>query len=264
MRDDGQVTPAFWIGDTGKKLRGDVNAQGLAMYLMTSPHSTMTGVFHCPILYMAHETGLGMEGACKALARLLQEGFCEYDEASESVFVVRMASFQIAQSLKAGDKRILGLQREVEKMQPAVLRERFIATYSEAFKLGETGKNASPYQAPCKPLPSQEQEQEQEQELASPQAALPPATASPAKTGTRLPEDWTLPSEWRDWAIESRPDLDAEAVADSFRDFWVAKPGKDGRKADWQATWRNWVRNQKTAGSLFSAKSANATFAGAI
>jgi hypothetical protein len=224
----------------------------------------MTGVFHCPVLYMAHETGLGLEGASKALARLLQEGFCEYDEASESVFVVRMGSFQIAPSLKTGDKRILGLQREVEKMQPAVLRERFIATYSEAFKLGDAGKNASPLQAPCKPLPSQEQEQEQEQELDAPKAPPQQAPAAPTKTGTRLPEDWTLPSEWRDWAIESRPDLDAEAVADSFRDFWVAKPGKDGRKADWQATWRNWVRNQKTAGSLFSAKSANSTFAGAI
>ena len=264
MRDYGQVTPAFWIGETGKKLRGDVNAQVLAMYLMTSPHSTMTGVFHCPVLYMAHETGLGLEGASKALARLLQEGFCEYDEASESVFVVRIASFKIAPSLKTRDKRILGLQREVEKMQPAVLRERFIATYSEAFKLGDAGKNASPLQAPCKPLPSQEQEQEQEQELDAPKAPPQQAPAAPTKTGTRLPEDWTLPSEWRDWAIESRPDLDAEAVADSFRDFWVAKPGKDGRKADWQATWRNWVRNQKTAGSLFSAKPANATFAGAI
>jgi len=264
MRDYGQVTPTFWIGETGKKLRGDAGAQVLALYLMTSPHSTMTGVFHCPVLYMAHETGLGLEGASKALARLLQEGFCEYDEASESVFVVRMASFQIAQSLKAGDKRILGLQREVEKMQPAVLRERFIATYSEAFKLGETGKNASPYQAPCKPLPSQEQEQEQEQELASPQAALPPATASPAKTGTRLPGDWTLPDEWRAWAIEARPDLDVGTVADSFHDFWVAKPGKDGRKADWLATWRNWVRNQKAPGLFSAGRSSSQTFAGAI
>ena len=264
MRDYGQVTPAFWIGDTGKKLRGDVNAQVLAMYLMTSPHSTMTGVFHCPILYMAHETGLGFEGASKALARLLQEGFCEYDEASESVFVVRMASFQIAPSLKTGDKRILGLQREVEKMQPVVLRERFIATYSEAFKLGNTGGKSSPLQAPCKPLPSQEQEQEQEQELDAPQAAPPPSPAAPTKTGTRLPEDWTLPNEWRQWAEGERPDVDVEALGDSFRDFWVSKPGKDGRKLDWLATWRNWVRSQKTPVGSFAKRTSVSAFAGAI
>ena len=34
-------------------------------------------------------------------------------------------------------------------------------------------------------------------------------------------------------------------VADQFKDFWCAKPGKDGVKLDWAATWRNWVRNQK-------------------
>lgn len=27
-----------------------------------------------------------------------------------------------------------------------------------------------------------------------------------------------------------------------FADHWRSKPGKDGRKADWGATWRNWIR----------------------
>jgi hypothetical protein len=30
--------------------------------------------------------------------------------------------------------------------------------------------------------------------------------------------------------------------AEKFRDFWLGKPGKDGTKADWFATWRNWAR----------------------
>jgi hypothetical protein len=33
-------------------------------------------------------------------------------------------------------------------------------------------------------------------------------------------------------------------VADSFRDFWIAKAGTGGVKLDWQATWRNWIRSQ--------------------
>ena len=28
-------------------------------------------------------------------------------------------------------------------------------------------------------------------------------------------------------------------------DYWRGKAGKDGRKADWLATWRNWVRNER-------------------
>ena len=30
--------------------------------------------------------------------------------------------------------------------------------------------------------------------------------------------------------------------AERFRDYWTGKAGKDGRKADWPATWRNWIR----------------------
>lgn len=71
-----------------------------------------------------------------------------------------------------------------------------------------------------------------------------PSAKSPR--GTALPKDWELPGDWRTWAEGARPDVDVLTVADSFRDYWVAKPGKDGRKADWLATWRNWVRNQRS------------------
>lgn len=70
-----------------------------------------------------------------------------------------------------------------------------------------------------------------------------PSAKSPR--GTALPKDWTLPDDWRTWAEKERPDVDVVTVSESFRDFWIAKPGKDGRKADWLATWRNWVRNQR-------------------
>ena len=71
-----------------------------------------------------------------------------------------------------------------------------------------------------------------------------PSAKSPR--GTALPETWTLPDDWKTWAEKERPDVDPQTAADSFRDYWVAKPGKDGRKADWLATWRNWVRNQRS------------------
>ena len=66
-----------------------------------------------------------------------------------------------------------------------------------------------------------------------------------SQRGSRLATNWVLPDEWEYWANKERPDLNARQVAEQFRDFWCAKPGKDGVKLDWQATWRNWVRNQK-------------------
>lgn len=51
--------------------------------------------------------------------------------------------------------------------------------------------------------------------------------------GSRLPQDWT-----------PEGDYDREEL-ERFRDYWIAKAGKDGVKLDWQATWRNWLRNSK-------------------
>jgi len=66
--------------------------------------------------------------------------------------------------------------------------------------------------------------------------------------GTRLPDDWTLPDDWRTWAKQTRPawsDAYIAELADGFRDYWVAKPGTAATKLDWPATWRTWVRNSR-------------------
>jgi len=66
-----------------------------------------------------------------------------------------------------------------------------------------------------------------------------------APRGSRLPDDWVLSDELRAWAVQERPDIDAERTADEFRDYWTAKPGKDALKLDWAKTWHNWVRNER-------------------
>ncbi len=63
--------------------------------------------------------------------------------------------------------------------------------------------------------------------------------------GSRLSADWVLPEDWESWASQERPDLNPQKVGEQFKDFWIAKAGAAGVKLDWQATWRNWVRNQR-------------------
>ena len=65
--------------------------------------------------------------------------------------------------------------------------------------------------------------------------------------GSRLQSDFELPESWKVWAKEHRSDLSIENTFDGFKDFWIAKAGKDASKMNWEATWRNWVRNQKQA-----------------
>lgn len=59
---------------------------------------------------------------------------------------------------------------------------------------------------------------------------------------SRLSTDFQLPDSWISFCKETRPDLDAQATFLEFKDYWIAKAGKDGCKTDWEATWRNWVR----------------------
>lgn len=56
----------------------------------------------------------------------------------------------------------------------------------------------------------------------------------------RIPDDWQ-PDDL--FALREGLSLDgAKREAAKFRDYWQAQPGAKGRKTDWTATWRNWVR----------------------
>lgn len=74
---------------------------------------------------------------------------------------------------------------------------------------------------------------------------LPPSAAT--KMATSLPKDWKPSPEQIAQARESRPDVDVALEAQKFVDYWIAKGGKEGRKLDWDATWRNWIRNARGA-----------------
>jgi hypothetical protein len=82
-------------------------------------------------------------------------------------------------------------------------------------------------------------------------ANAPPTTKprSGSSRGSRLTEDWALPPDWKEWAYShlseyglTPDDGEVERQADAFRDYWAAKTGAGATKANWQATWRNWIR----------------------
>jgi hypothetical protein len=232
MRDYGIVSPKFWVGETGKRLRNNRDAQVLAVYLMTSPHSTMTGVYLMPLLYAAHETGIPFEGVSKALARLIDEGFCEYDFASETVFVLHMAAWQIGETLEASDKRVIGVRKEVERMTSSLLRQRFIEVYDARYHLNFGKPLARPFQAPSKPGSGS-------------------GTRSRTGTGeevrsrspaTHLPGDFRLTDERKAVAILEH--LDPDRTFAKFQNYWKAASGAKARKRDWDAAWQTWCLNE--------------------
>lgn len=61
--------------------------------------------------------------------------------------------------------------------------------------------------------------------------------------GRRIDPDWTLDDVGRAYAAsQGLTPSEVDGEASKFRDFWLAKAGADGRKADWAAAWRTWVR----------------------
>ena len=158
MREYGQVQCAFWQSDLGN-LTDD--GKLLALYLMTGPHASSTGVYHCPLLYMATETGLSLEEASKSLQRLIEGGFCDFDEASEWVFIHNMAKFQVGEAINPKDKRHKWLMREIDSM-PKPLMLRFVSMYGKAFNIPEWKELTRGMQGASKPHRSQDHDQDHE------------------------------------------------------------------------------------------------------
>ena len=65
------------------------------------------------------------------------------------------------------------------------------------------------------------------------------------KRATRIPDGFAVTDPMRQWAAANgAAQLDLEAITDEFVDYWRGVVGAKGVKADWMATWRNWIRRK--------------------
>lgn len=76
---------------------------------------------------------------------------------------------------------------------------------------------------------------------------ITPSLRSGGARGTRLSPDWEPSGETWNEIVAEFDSSDAAAQwmgreLAKFRDYWTAQPGQKGVKADWNATWRNWIR----------------------
>ena len=78
-------------------------------------------------------------------------------------------------------------------------------------------------------------------------SAKPPSPTPKNNRATRLKEDWELPDDWGEatvkeygWSVKKIVD-----ISEAFKDYWIAKSGKNATKVNWEATWRSWCRIQQ-------------------
>jgi hypothetical protein len=65
----------------------------------------------------------------------------------------------------------------------------------------------------------------------------------PQQRATRLNSDWEPSPQDIAWAKDNRPAVDWREEALKFRNYWLAKGGKDAAKTNWHRTWQNWIIN---------------------
>ncbi|WP_168404782.1 DNA-binding protein [Erwinia amylovora] len=221
MRDYATVSPQFWLGKTGRELRcAGAEAQVVAFYLITSPHANMLGLYYLPVLYLAHETGLGLEGASKGLERAIKAGFCSYDEHSEMVWVHEMAGYQVGRSLKPGDNRCAGVRNEYASLPENPFLPGFFERYQADFLMTKKRGKERAREGAFKVLSSQDQEQDQDQEL---KENMSDSKKKPNQT----------------------PPAGNKKYPDEFETLWREYPGREGSnsKAGAYKTWKARIRD---------------------
>ena len=147
------------------------------------------------------------------------------------VYVQKRIQEELAEyKLKAGTNKRIAIEREINR------------------KLKSTNRTQPVNEPPPnhKPRTINQEPGTTNQEPGTKNQEPKPVDKAPA---TRLPADWKPSLTDLEFCKTSRPELNPFDVADGFVDYWIAQPGAKGRKADWSATWRNWVRNQRGATS---------------
>src|SRR4249919_152895 len=89
MRDYGKVHTSFWASDTLRDL--DADAKLLALYLLTSQHTHMAGVFNLPDAYACHDLGWTSERLSNGFATLCESGWLRRDRGW--VWIVKFSKF---------------------------------------------------------------------------------------------------------------------------------------------------------------------------
>lgn len=135
MRDYAKVSPRFWLHGSGKRLRGDTEAQLVALHLLTGPSSTMIGLYYLPLPMLAHETGLSVDNARAAMERVCSSGFAAYDDQSELVWVRNAAEFEFGDGKKLGAKREKGIANQLLRFGGHRFVRDFLFRYGTRYRI---------------------------------------------------------------------------------------------------------------------------------
>lgn len=174
MRDYGKVHSKFWSSADIRALSDD--GRLLALYLMTSPHTTIAGVFRLPDGYVCEDMKWTAEQVAEAFRELLSKGFANRCETSKWVWIVKHLEWNPPENpnqRKSAAKVARGVPPEC-CWQPEFMR---VCGPSLGIETAPPpSAKTNPSLTVVKPFLNQEQEQEQEQKKPTASSAAKPPT----------------------------------------------------------------------------------------
>ena len=136
MRAFASVPPTVWQNEI-KRLKGEPEAVSVYFHLLTSPHSTMIGIYSLSVGYMALDLGIHEEGASKGLQRVCEADLATFDDKREIVWVHDMALSQIAPRMAPKDNRVVSVAKHLAILPICPITLQFYGKYRDLFHLRE-------------------------------------------------------------------------------------------------------------------------------
>ena len=122
MRDYGKIFTTFWTSPTARAMSED--GRTVALYLMSSPHTNMIGVFRLPDGYICEDLQWPSERVSKGLANCSLNGFATREEGSKWLVIHKHLQWNPIENpnqAKAALKLIESIPQEMPE-KPAVAR----------------------------------------------------------------------------------------------------------------------------------------------
>lgn len=261
-RDHARIKLTIWDDAAWRAL--SVEGQHLFLTLLAAPSINNAGVADWrPLRIAALAAGWTVEQVEQAGKELESARFIVIDHSTEEVLVrtfVRhdgiMLGPKTAQGMANAYRRVVSLEirqviiQELVKLRPDLPNSTAwrVADVVELLDGGISGAirehsasipevsdtlsdEVSREYAGSIPLPSNHQ-------------TIKPSAGTPSreKRGTRLPQNWQPSKALVDEVRSEFSTVDLRLETDAFRDYWLAKAGKEATKLDWDLTWRGWMR----------------------
>jgi len=162
LRDYGKVHTSFWSSDTIRSLSED--GRMLAIYLLTSPHTTIAGTFRLPDGYACEDLQWTAGRVAKGFDELLAKGFAVRCATTKWVWVRKHLEWNPPENpnqKKAAVRILVGIPDDCSWKRAIFEREGEFLNLPRLSPPNPSETLSEPF---ATPVANQEQEQEQEQD----------------------------------------------------------------------------------------------------